>query len=64
MRSALLTLALVLLAGCAPARVPVVTTIALDEIDTRHAHRCMKQGFAITVWTDGMNTRVTCAARY
>lgn len=64
MRQALLIITILLLAGCAPARVPVVTTIALDDVDTSHAHRCMKQGFAINVWTDGMYTRVTCAARY
>lgn len=52
------------LGGCVQQRTAPITTIVLDEVDASHAHRCMKRGFAITVWTDGMNTRVTCAARY
>lgn len=43
---------------------PYVTTIKLDGIDQRRAYHCMNQGFAIQVWTDGINTRVKCAAPY
>lgn len=52
------------LGGCVQQRTAPITTIRLDDVDRGRAYECMNQGFAIKVWTDGMHTRVECAAAY
>lgn len=38
--------------------------IVLDASGSAKARECVDEGFAVNIWTDSVNSRVTCAAPY